>query len=251
MLNNKVTELQNKAILLLRDFKVYSGALKRLNAKGEDTRVLEFKYVPIDRRIMNQILQLKLEADLIIDESGKKDSFYHTMKLIKHQCTITSFEEKAVKKYQLITSKEKVIKYLPGELERRTNILKKKNRNWIANNTFSDDMMHRIHQEELNKITHAEEEVKRIIDNPNEYEILITTAEDDLSYPTLYIKYTDENGDKNRYNEHLREDNVLNIFVYEPDDDVELKYAKNKKIKNLKASGAEYLLGTILYKLKS
>lgn len=250
MVNNKVIEQQNKAIFLLKDFKVYSGVLKRFNSKGEETRVLEYKYIPIDRRTMNKILQLKLESDLLLDDSGKKDSFYHTMKLIKAQCTITSFKEKAVKRYQLITSKEKVIKYLPGELERRINLIKKKNRELIADNTFSNDMIQRLQREEHDKILHAQDEVKKIIDDPSRYDILITSIEDDLSFPALYIKYNDENGDKNRYDEHLREENIPNIFVYEPDEDQELKYAKNKKVKNLKASGAEYLLGTILYKLK-
>jgi len=51
---------------LLRDFKVYSGALRRLNAKGEETRVLEFKYVPIDRRIAFLTASSKLvEVDCI------------------------------------------------------------------------------------------------------------------------------------------------------------------------------------------
>jgi len=250
MINNKIIELQNKALFLIRDYKVFKGAVKRFNSKGDLTRILEYQYIPIDRRTMNQILQLKLEADLLVDENGKKDSFYHTMKLIKPQCTITSFKEKTVKRYQLITSKEKVIHYLPGELERRINLIKKKNRMWIENNLFSSDMIERLNKEELQQIKYAEEEVKKIIANPDQYEVLITTAEDDLSFPALYIKYIDENGNKNRYDEHLREENIPNIFVYESDEEENLKYAKNIKVKNLKASGAKYLLGTILYKCK-
>jgi len=251
LVNSEIINYQEKAINLLKDFKVYSGTLKRFNDNGMVTKILEYKYVPIDRNTMNLLLTLKSEADFILDENGLKDSFYQTIKFIKPNCTITSFKEKIVKRYQLITSKEKVINYLPGEVERRINIIKKRTQEYINDNNFDSEFINKIKDEEEIKLNEQRLQVEKIINSPKDYDVLITTKEEDLSYPALYLKYHDELGNKDRYDEHLRDQNILNVFVYEPEDKEKLKYANNKKIKNFKASGATYLLDTILFKKKN
>lgn len=197
---------------------------------------------------MHQLLALKNESDLILEEEGSKDSFYHLMKLIKPEFTITSFEEKNVRRYQLITDPVKVKEMLEGEKKRRINIIKVNKDEYIADNDFSEQKIQELEAQYIKRVDDASIVIDDAITNPAKYDALITSFEQDLSYPALYIRYKDNDGNKGRYTEHLREDNIPNVFAYEKKE--QLKYADNHKVRNFIEQGGEFYLDTILLKKK-
>ena len=87
--NAEVELIQNKALKYLEPFEKFKGTLDRLTNMGKISKTIEYLYVPVDKTTMKKLLELKLQADSILDEDGKKNAFYKTMKLIKPESTIT------------------------------------------------------------------------------------------------------------------------------------------------------------------
>lgn len=254
-----IETLQKKALQLLEPFEKFNGNYNRVNDKEEITKTISYIYVPIDRKTMDKLVALKLQADSIINvdmipnvdgtDIKPKDAFYYTVKLIKPECTIFNYKRKLVPRYQLITEKEKVLKRLKGEVECQMNIIKKRNRETIQSNDLNEETINKIHNEESDLAADAIKKIKEILDNPNKFDVVITNYSEDLSYPALYINFITPKKKSDRYTVHLREEEIPNVFVYEKPK-IKLEHASNAKVKNMIAQGGEHILGSILFNRK-
>jgi len=194
--------------------------IEKLNTILENTRQIEYKGIVLhllSTETMQEVLALELSvrADNIENGVEKKNHFYDYAKIINPEHSTFKYTLSMKHKKKEIFDPYKVQKALPAEYE----IWKNKSRVQLEKeikdekNAITDDqaviLRERLEKEiELSRIS-----IEKVMDNYENYDVVISTFEEYTYYPALY--YVMEDNGKNKPSDtHLRQD-VPNLLWYE------------------------------------
>lgn len=199
----------------------------------------------VDKRTLDTIKTLAKESEV---HSTRKDTFFDFGKIINPDNVAYRYRFGVKHKPKTIFDRDKILKALPGEIARYRTSEKKKLKDVIAqraieDNPFSDEEIFNMENELEMKISIEEQNINRLIDNFDEYDVVITTFADYYYSPVLY--YTQDN--KKHYDTHIRS-KVPNILWYEEDKEK----AKNRSNSKLQKMVKEYdrYIGDVYMKRK-
>lgn len=212
----------------------------------------------INKKQFDQVYTLYLSSKSIFDNDKfankrssknkkKKDPFYDIAKILYGDATIIAYKNFMKHRYVNITDEEKVKARIDIEHLIEIREIKKFYQELIEENkdTFSEEKIVTLNEEEKEKVEHIIRMKKFLIDEFKFLDIRITTFVDKKLYPT--IRMIDENGKD--IQEHLRV-GVPNILlahknIFELQDD----YRKDAKHIRFILS-AEHAFGQIYFKRK-
>ncbi|CAA6811000.1 MAG: Unknown protein [uncultured Sulfurovum sp.] len=199
---------------------IYEEIKEELSSVLMNSRSIEYQGVVLhllSDTEMEKVLALELTVHANDIEKGleKKNHFYDYAKIINSEFSAFKYTLSMKHKKKEIFDPFKVRKALPAEYE----IWKNKSRVQLEKeikdekNAITDDQA-KILREQLEKdIELAKYNVDKVLDNYENYDVVISTFEDYTYYPALY--YVMEEKGKNKASDtHLRQD-VPNLLWYE------------------------------------
>lgn len=199
---------------------LYPEVQSKLNEILTNVRSIEYNGIflhLISTSVLQKVLELELSvrADNIENGVEKKNHFYDYAKIINSDYPAFKYTLSMKHKKKEIFDPFKVRKALPAEYEIWKNKSRVKLENEIKNeeNAITDEQA-KILREELEKdIELAKHNIDKVLENYENYDVVISTFEEYTYYPALY--YVMEQEGKNKAADtHLRQD-VPNLLWYE------------------------------------
>jgi hypothetical protein len=171
----------------------------------------------IETETLQEVLKLELSvrADNLENGIEKKNHFYDFAKIINPDYPAFKYTLSMKHKKKEIFDPMKVKKALPAEYEIWKNKSRAKLESEIKDeaNAITDDQAKKLRAELEKEIDLAKIQVKKVLDNYENYDVVISTFEEYTYYPALY--YVMEQKGKNKAADtHLRQD-VPNLLWYE------------------------------------
>jgi hypothetical protein len=194
--------------------------IEQLNTILENTRKIDYQGIVLhllSTQQMQEVLALELlvRADNIDKGIEKKNHFYDYAKIINPEYPAFKYTLSMKHKKKEIFDPHKVKKALPAEFE----IWKNKSRAQLEKeikdekNAITDDQAALLRDKLEKEIELSRINIEKVIENYEEYDVVISTFEEYTYYPALY--YVMEQNGKNRpADTHLRQD-VPNLLWYE------------------------------------
>lgn len=199
---------------------LYPEVQSKLNEILTNVRSIEYNGIflhLISTSVLQKVLELELSvrADNIENGVEKKNHFYDYAKIINSDYPAFKYTLSMKHKKKEIFDPFKVRKALPAEYEIWKNKSRVKLETEIKNeeNAITDEQA-KILREELEKdIELAKHNIDKVLENYENYDVVISTFEEYTYYPALY--YVMEQEGKNKAADtHLRQD-VPNLLWYE------------------------------------
>ena len=198
----------------------YEDVQTTLTKVLENTRQIEYKGIVLYLLSTSQMqkilaLELSVRADNIENGIEKKNHFYDYAKIINPEFPAFKYTLSMKHKKKEIFDPFKVQKALPAEYE----IWKNKSRVQLEKeikdeaNAITDDQAKLLREELEKEIELSRINIEKVMDNYENYDVVISTFEEYTYYPALY--YVMEQNNKNKpADTHLRQD-VPNLLWYE------------------------------------
>jgi len=191
-----------------------------LNTILENTRQIEYKGIVLhllSTESMQEVLALELSvrADNIEKGVEKKNHFYDYAKIINPEHSAFKYTLSMKHKKKEIFDPYKVQKALPAEFE----IWKNKSRVQLEKeikdekNAITDDQALILRDNLEKEIELSRINIEKVIENYENYDVVISTFEEYTYYPALYY-VMEQNGKNKPSDTHLRQD-VPNLLWYE------------------------------------
>jgi len=192
----------------------------RLESLLENTRQIEYKGIVLhllSTESMQEVLALELSvrADNIEKGVEKKNHFYNYAKIINPEHSAFKYTLSMKHKKKEIFDPYKVHKALPAEFE----IWKNKSRVQLEKeikdekNAITDDQALILRDNLEKEIELSRINIEKVIENYENYDVVISTFEEYTYYPALYY-VMEQNGKNKPSDTHLRQD-VPNLLWYE------------------------------------
>ncbi len=193
---------------------------KKLTSILETSRQIEYNGITLhllNRTELDQVLQLELTVRTNELEKGieKKNHFYDYAKIINPAYPAFKYTLSMKHKKKEIFDPEKVKKALPAEFQ----IWKNKSRVELEkeinhpDSAITDDQAKKLRDELEKEIIASEEKIEKVLENYNDYDVIITTFEQYTYYPALYFVMELEGGKTKASDTHLRKD-VPNLLWF-------------------------------------
>jgi len=193
---------------------------KKLKKILETSRKIEYNGITLfllNRTELDQVLQLELTVRANELEKGieKKNYFYDYAKIINPEYPAFKYTLSMKHKKKEIFDPEKVKKALPAEFQ----IWKNKSRVELEkeinhpDSAITDDQAKKLRDELEKEIIASEEKIEKVLENYNDYDVIITTFEQYTYYPALYFVMELEGGKTKASDTHLRKD-VPNLLWF-------------------------------------
>jgi len=194
--------------------------IEQLNTILENTRQIEYKGIVLhllSTESMQEVLALELSvrADNIEKGVEKKNHFYDYAKIINPEHSAFKYTLSMKHKKKEIFDPYKVQKALPAEFE----IWKNKSRVQLEKeikdekNAITDDQALILRDNLEKEIELSRINIEKVIENYENYDVVISTFEEYTYYPALYY-VMEQNGKNKPSDTHLRQD-VPNLLWYE------------------------------------
>ncbi|NOZ91610.1 MAG: hypothetical protein GXO60_10050 [Epsilonproteobacteria bacterium] len=171
----------------------------------------------INKETLDKVLSLELQVRMDNEEKGikKRNHFYEYAKIINPDFPAFKYTLSMKHKKKEIFDPQKVQKALPAEFE----IWKNKSRVDLEKkikdpeSAITEEQAKKLREELEQEIVISEQNIKKVIENFHDYDVVISTFEYYTYYPALYFVVDD--GKKNRASDtHLRQD-VPNLLWFE------------------------------------
>jgi hypothetical protein len=193
---------------------------KKLSEILEQSRQIDYNEIKlhlISEHELRQVLELELtvRADNIENGVKKKNHFYDFAKIINPEQPAFKYTLSMKHKKKEIFDPQKVKKALPAEFE----IWKNKERSDLEKeikdplNAISDSQAKNLRMRLEKDIELAKIKVEEVLENYQEYDVVISTFEQYTYYPALYYVLELENGKTKAADTHLRKD-VPNLLWF-------------------------------------
>jgi len=193
---------------------------KKLSEILEQSRQIDYNEIKlhlISEHELRQVLELELtvRADNIENGVKKKNHFYDFAKIINPEQPAFKYTLSMKHKKKEIFDPQKVQKALPTEFE----IWKNKARSDLEKeikdplNAISDSQAKNLRMRLEKDIELAKIKVEEVLENYQEYDVVISTFEQYTYYPALYYVLELENGKTKAADTHLRKD-VPNLLWF-------------------------------------
>jgi len=168
---------------------------------------------------LQQVLQLELTVRANEIEKGieKKNYFYDYAKIINPEHYAFKYTLSMKHKKKEIFDPEKVRKSLPAEFQIWKNKSRVELENEIKNpdSAITDDQAKKLRAELEKEIEQSEKKVQEVLENYDNYDVIITTYEQYTYYPALYYVMELENGKTKASDTHLRKDVPNLLWFYD------------------------------------
>ena len=199
---------------------LYIEVNKKLSEILEQSRQIDYNEIKlhlISEHELRQVLELELtvRADNIENGVKKKNHFYDFAKIINPEQPAFKYTLSMKHKKKEIFDPQKVQKALPAEFE----IWKNKERSDLEKeikdplNAISDSQAKNLRMRLEKDIELAKLKVEEVLENYQEYDVVISTFEQYTYYPALYYVLELENGKTKAADTHLRKD-VPNLLWF-------------------------------------
>ena len=162
-------------------------------------------------------LQKELEAAITTETEKRKLKFNKIVNLVNPVFFAIQYNVTFKKKYQYISKKESLEKYLPQHYAIIKNKVKKDYRELIYSHDFSQSKKRLIESQmnvELAKIDSEFAFLQEALQNEEDVDIKILSYEHSSTYPEIRFTLNEDDKTKTRY-AHLRSE-VINVLWYEP-----------------------------------
>jgi hypothetical protein len=175
----------------------------------------------LNKKQLDEILLLELSVRGRTDRTAKenkKNPFFSFGKIINPKKPAYKYTLYLAHKFREIFDHEKALKAIPGELVIWERTLRKELEEKLLDPEIeiSSEQAAKLKRELEDEVSIETQNVKKIIANANDYELVITNYEQNRYYSSLYYAMFDpEDPNKHEYKDtHLRKD-VPNLLWYE------------------------------------
>ena len=193
---------------------------KKLSEILEQSRQIDYNEIKlhlISEHELRQVLELELtvRADNIENGVKKKNHFYDFAKIINPEQPAFKYTLSMKHKKKEIFDPQKVKKALPAEFEIWKNTERSDLEKEIKDplNAISDSQAKNLRMRLEKDIELAKIKVEEVLENYQEYDVVISTFEQYTYYPALYYVLELENGKTKAADTHLRKD-VPNLLWF-------------------------------------
>jgi len=171
----------------------------------------------IGKKELDKILALELSIRMENEEKGikKKNHFYDYAKIINPKYPAFKYTLSMKHKKKEIFDPQKVKQYLPAEFE----VWKNKSRVDLEKkikdpeSAITDEQAIKLRAKLEEEIEIAQQKIEKVLDNFNNYDVVISTFEYYTYYPALYF-VMEKDGKSKASDTHLRQD-VPNLLWFE------------------------------------
>jgi len=171
----------------------------------------------IDKKVLYRVLELELLVRMENEEKGikKKNYFYDYAKIINPKYPAFKYTLSMKHKKKEIFDPQKVKQYLPAEFE----VWKNKSRVDLEKkikdpeSAITDEQAIKLRAKLEKEIDIAQQKIEKVLDNFNNYDVVISTFEYYTYYPALYF-VMEQDGKNKASDTHLRQD-VPNLLWFE------------------------------------
>jgi len=172
----------------------------------------------INKKVLDRVLELELLVRMENEEKGikKKNHFYDYAKIINPKYPAFKYTLSMKHKKKEIFDPQKVKQYLPAEFE----VWKNKSRVDLEKkikdpeSAITDEQAIKLRAELEKEIEIAQQKIEKVLDNFNNYDVVISTFEYYTYYPALYFVMEKDGKSKASDDTHLRQD-VPNLLWFE------------------------------------
>jgi len=171
----------------------------------------------INKKVLDRVLELELLVRMENEEKGikKKNHFYDYAKIINPKYPAFKYTLSMKHKKKEIFDPQKVKQYLPAEFE----VWKNKSRVDLEKkikdpeSAITDEQAIKLRAKLEKEIDIAQQKIEKVLDNFNNYDVVISTFEYYTYYPALYF-VMEQDGKNKASDTHLRQD-VPNLLWFE------------------------------------
>jgi len=172
----------------------------------------------IDKETLDKVLQLELAVRMDNEEKGikKRNHFYEYAKIINPDYPAFKYTLSMKHKKKEIFDPQKVKKALPAEFE----IWKNKSRADLEKqikdpeSNITPQHAKKLREELEEEISIAQQNIENVLDNFQDYDVVISTFEYYTYYPALYYVMSTKDNKPKASDTHLRQD-VPNLLWFE------------------------------------
>jgi len=242
-------EINNKIQKLLKDIKPLTYSFIQENIEHDGREIKDCFIYFVNQELFDKFIDLNNSVD-----SNKKKPLYNLLNIVNPDKPIYKYNEniKLLKKYQLISDQDKCIRRMKADFYIHKNIEQSKLDKYIKEYVEDYTEENKLRQEFKYKFEQKEKELHKILENKDDYEVLITTFTKELKYAHLYANFYTGNEKKptNGKDFYIRE-TVPNIVLYTPKEEKEADKYKDNIVAKKFIDSANHLVGAIYYKRKS
>ncbi|MEA3315541.1 MAG: hypothetical protein U9Q30_06800 [Campylobacterota bacterium] len=242
LINDKIKEL-------LKELKPLTYSFIQENIEHDGREIKDCFIYFVNQELFDKFITLEKSID-----STKKKPLYNLLNIVNPDKPIYKYNEniKLLKKYQLISDPDKCLRRMQSDFYIYKNLEQSKLNKYIKEYVSDYEEENNLRKEFEYNFKNKEKELNRILQNHNEYEILITTFTKELKYAHLYANFYTGNEKKstNGKDFYIRE-TVPNIVLYTPKEEKESDKYKDNIVAKKFIDSANHLVGAIYYKKKN
>jgi len=180
---------------------------------------LDAKLYFVNEHQRNEILEMKakLESLITTETQKKKLKFSSVVKFLNPLEVTSSYEVRYRSKYQYISKKESIDKYLPSHFEITKNKLSKNHRELLETHKFSKSKISMLEREQEAILAKMDDDYKHIMENlwSDDFDVKIVSYEHSSLYPEIKFSQTSTKGSSVSSYAHLSKETV-NVLWYNP-----------------------------------
>lgn len=241
--------ISNKIKELLKDIKPLTYSFIQENIEHDGREIKDCFIYFVNQELFNEFIMLEQSIN-----STKKKPLYNLLNIVNPNKPIYKYNEniKLLKKYQLISDPDKCLKRMQSDFYIYKNLEQSKLNKYIKEYVSDYNEEHKLRTEFEYTFSDKEKKLKHILENHNDYEVLITTFTKELKYAHLYANFYTGNEKKptNGKDFYIRE-TVPNIVLYTPKEEKETDKYKDNIVAKKFIDSANHLVGAIYYKKKN